>query len=1632
TSAPFKGFQTRPQASAGQFRVADVFHPASGDCSQCHGSFSNFNISSAPAGHIPYAATATCESCHVNFGTAPTVTAIHANIQSKSTNCAQCHDVTNAASYAATTTLRPIVTPAVNHIPMGGLPCETCHVGVGRGISSTPVTDSARFNNAAFSHSGMATGCSSCHGRNVDSGTFDGVFPKTISSLTPEHIPVSNNVGCEVCHTNSVPAMLIPATGATGSMTTFAGAKFSHNLLTGDCETCHGPASTGKPYFGIGLNDIVRLPSSAGPGSSSHIPTDVGTASCADCHIGSLPAGLLPGVWNGTMPTKFRLPAPASAVIHKGVSGNCASCHESGLGWMGMELYPRSPNTLTTNAQYTGFNARPISGGSGYAFNDTGHPSAGDCSQCHGGFTYFGAPTPPSNHIPFNASASCTSCHNPWGQHPSIANIHANIPSTTSNCAQCHSKDNAAMYSTASRTIVAPATNHVPMRNLACEVCHVGAGMISTPVTAVNFSGAKFSHSGITANCAECHGSSVTTFQGITNIVKMPDTSPATSGAAHIPSSQVCENCHLGSVPSVLVAANATTGRGFLTPAPTSAQIHAGVSTCSSCHEKDNLWLSMDQYGMQTAPKFTGFHTRPYANPTTQFAVNDAVHPAGGDCASCHTGFTEWQAQVKPSNHIPTNAASACNSCHTTSNYSTMPTLANIHANAPSTTGSCAQCHSAANATQYNTAAMTIKAPDANHIPMASLDCVSCHVGANSSMANTPVGNGALFTNSAFSHSGATQSCSYCHGSDVTSSKFQGGIVPKGKLGLGKDHIPTTLECDACHLSPLTGLSRLGNTPYTFANGQFSHTGISDGCASCHGSGVSASSFYGINSIVVLPPSASPGTDSHIPSPINSQCEVCHLANMPTGLVGANASSMATGTTKFFSPAPSGSAIHTNITNNCNACHESTKSWMGMSKYPRNPTSLVAGASYTGFHTRPINGGGTYSINDAAHPTTGDCSQCHGSTINFTVAGKPSNHIPTAATAACTACHTNISATDKDFSVKPSVTNIHANAPSTSSNCAQCHSATNAAAFANPTIGFAITAPAANHVPFGTTACEVCHVGANTSLQLPVTTGKHFSGSKYSHQGITTGCDNCHGESITNASFQGITSIVVVPPSSTPGASSHIPYGKLACEVCHAATVPSGLVAVTGSRSVPGSLFKTPAPTSAMVHTGISNNCQACHEKGYVWMGVDQYPISPTTVTANASYRGFQTRPYASATTFSVADSGHEASGLGVGTDCSSCHSGTSAFTGEGKPAGHMPTPAAVACTVCHVTAGDYSVQGLGTVSALHTGITAGLVKYTAATIGLRSCTNCHAAGQGGTSGTAPFAGCDTKANCSAPPPITYQPKTVAGVASHVPIGTLGCNACHAATSPTFGGVNMKSGTSASTMHSNAALAGIQCQSCHEYGMSWTNVTNLLTRIPSKHTTTARKAPNDCSGCHSFNGGFRAAVRPIMRAALIGTEGMRLRPNVQATKPVTAGRGTTFDHQGVAVGSCKSCHEGRRASGMPARHLMVLTSCDTCHRTTAWTPARFTHNGIQANICLACHNGMGASARPAGHFMDRRSCDSCHQIDAWRPVRYSHLSPAYRPSADLTTCVSCHVTNSETIPRQMRSLNRVKPIQVGG
>src|SRR5262249_39984431 len=113
-----------------------------------------------------------------------------------------------------------------------------------------------------------------------------------------------------------------------------------------------------------------------------------------------------------------------------------------------------------------------------------------------------------------------------------------------------------------------------------------------------------------------------------------------------------------------------------------------------------------------------------------------------------------------------------------------------------------------------------------------------------------------------------------------------------------------------------------------------------------------------------------------------------------------------------------------------------------------------------------------------------------------------------------------------------------------------------------------------------------------------------------------------------------------------------------------------------------------------------------------------------------------------------------------------------------------------------------------------------------------------------------------------------------------------------------------------------------------------------------------------------------------------------------------------FNHANVVAGTCATCHNGTTATGKPPNHIPTTASCDTCHRTTAWLPTSFNHQGIAAGSCATCHNGTAATGKPASrHVPTTAACDACHTTTtAWLPVpaTYAHAGIA------AGTCASCH------------------------
>lgn len=114
---------------------------------------------------------------------------------------------------------------------------------------------------------------------------------------------------------------------------------------------------------------------------------------------------------------------------------------------------------------------------------------------------------------------------------------------------------------------------------------------------------------------------------------------------------------------------------------------------------------------------------------------------------------------------------------------------------------------------------------------------------------------------------------------------------------------------------------------------------------------------------------------------------------------------------------------------------------------------------------------------------------------------------------------------------------------------------------------------------------------------------------------------------------------------------------------------------------------------------------------------------------------------------------------------------------------------------------------------------------------------------------------------------------------------------------------------------------------------------------------------------------------------------------------------------GVFVGTpraCDGCHAtGRRVVATPksTRHIVTDAPCDTCHfNTSTFFGARFNHGTARPGECTNCHNGRIEPGTPPNHPVSPvvgASCDNCHRSSAWVPARWNHTDTA-------SDCSVCH------------------------
>jgi hypothetical protein len=1375
------------------------------------------------------------------------------------------------------------------------------------------------------------------------------------------------------------------------------------------CESCHLDAMFKGTPRDCGTCHIQGSRYNATPKTATHIPS---SNNCAACHntIAFRPdvhfqhrevMGSCASCHNGVI-------AQGEAPTHPATSQNCASCH-SVLTW--------NPPTTVDHSQIplavSGF-CIICHNGTQAAGKPANHIATNlECGDCHLTTTWLGADF---DHT--GITTGCVTCHNgtkavgKQGTHMPTSNLCENchttgigtkLPSWTpaifdhtqmsvTTCATCHSGS----VKISTGFVSGQPANHVPPIPSAidCAVCH--GNTPSAETWTVLAASIATLHSGLpVSNCLMCHAGQ--TFAGVpTPYVPMSTSGvspshPAPLSPLHIPVlvGSDCSACH---------GAAYQTG-GFGPATAMNAAKHAFVSTaCNTCHDTGKSF-------------YVGSGTPLQLRPADHVASGDPKM-ASGDCSGCHE-TTDWNSTALPAGHMPNPGNLSCTQCHTAAPGDYTPaTLAAYTVLHTGISSNCGLCHGSMTtaltwANNY-TPKDAILAP--GHIPyLQGTDCSSCHAG------NYVAGG---FGNTAMSvakHAFVPASCDTCHEAGL--SFYPGAAL--NLQGRPADHVSSggqqaTGDCSGCHNTtdwssntmppghmPNPGNqactvchTAIGSTIATYAvlaSVSVLHTGITTGCAQCHGSPSGQLTFYNNNDN----PIAAVLTPAHIPYSNGVDCSACHASNYVTGGFG--------GTTMS-------AAKHAFVPTTCDTCHEA-----GLNFYPGAALALQG---------RPA----THVSNpNPASQATGDCSLCHNTTTWTTPTTLPNGHMPIPGTQTCSVCHVGtLTADPNSYATLASIPVLHTGI---TNGCAQCHGGSTALTFYNnndnPKAAASLAPPhipaftgedcsachAANyvvggfgpmnmtqatHAGVGSTCnscheaglsfymgaaspglqgrpadhtgsraapadCSACHTTANwNSTALPSghmpnpantacatchtaapTNYTTLAANSVLHTGISSGCGQCHGGTTALTWYNNFTpkDAVLAPP--------HIPYlSGTDCGSCHSSS--------TYAAGTFGPMNMTQAK-----HAFVSSTCATCHEKGLsFYMG-----------TASPALQG---RP---------AD---HTSGAMLTGDCGGCHT-TANWNSTTLPSGHMPNPANTACATCH-TAAPANYTTLAANPVLHTGITTG-------------CIACHGA-----------------PNAAAPVfYLNYTPKDALLSPVHIPTSTTPCEACHAVSFTAFSGTTMSSAKHTSMF----AVIGKTCDQCHDAStLKFYGVSNLTTRPNGHHVG------QDCSGCHNtnnWNGGAAQTAGKKTTAAVV-TAVARAPAGTTATAPAAvtaAGRfaagsiaagsiaalGTraavmpTVSHAGVTA-NCVSCHNGVLVSGKGAAHIASNNACQNCHITPAWLPARFDHQGIVA-ACSSCHNGVQAAGLPPKHIVTSQDCRACHGTISWTAVAFSHLN--------LTgTCASCH------------------------
>ncbi len=1247
--------------------------------------------------------------------------------------------------------------------------------------------------------------------------------------------------------------------------------------------------------------------------------------------------------------------------VMAGFDRDCVQCHRSSaVTWDGASF--DHPPTPILDGGHQGLDCASC-----HATQFAGTPT--DCYSCHSS-DYLDAPDP--DHEAANFSQDCSTCHKMTAWTPAtfdhnvtsfaLEGAHAKVQ-----CQDCHSNS---YTNTASD----------------CFSCHSSA---FADANEPDHTAGNFDH-----DCTTCHNMNAWEPADFDHSA----TSFALTGAH---TSLACQNCHSGGYTNTASDCFSCHGSGF---AATDNPDHEAADfshDCQQCHTT-TAWQPAEFDHNQTGFAIDGAHLElqcqschsgGYANTVNdcyschQMAFAAATDPnhvtngLGHNCIGCHT--TAGWVPVDPRGYDHTltgfpleggHVGVDCQSCHAGGYADTSPLCFSCHsgdfarADDPDHEGgnfdhNCLTCHSNAvwspatfdhNQTQF---ALT-----GAHQELA---CISCHgegyVGTSTQCFDC---HGAAFTAAAdpnhvtnnFDHD-----CSSCH----STTAWQPSSFDHTATGFALTGAHTSADCISCHSAGYTNTPTLcfdchsgdfaGTTDPDHESNNFDHD-----CTSCHSTTAwEPSSFDHSATGFIL-------TGAHT----SANCVSCHSAgytNTPTLCFDCHSGDFA-GTTD-----PDHEL--NNFDHDCTSCH-STTAWE-----PSSFDHATTGFVLTGAHTS-TNCISCHSTGYTNTPTL--CFDCHSS--DFAGTTDP-NHTQNNFDHNCATCHSTTAWEPADFDHSQTSFNLtgahtslacischaggYVNTPSLcfdchsgdfagttdpnhaqnnfDHNCSTCHStsAWEPSNFNHSTTGFALTGA---HT---TLACISCHASgyvSTPSLCFNCHQGDFTSTTDPDHEqnNFDHNCGTCHSTTAWEPSNFDHSSTGFVLAGA---------HATTACVTCHAAGYTNTPNTCISCHQADVTAADNPNHASA----GFDNNCATCHGASS-WQ-----PANWNHTTTGFVLLG--------AHTSLQCISCHSQTYVGTSQTCYGCHSGD--FTAVVDP-NHVTNNFDQLCTNCHgTTAWSPATFDHNLTQFPLTGGHAGLQCLTCHSTGYtNTSTACYSCHQGDFEGVT-------------------DPNHMTNNFDH------NCVTCHTTTAWTPSTFN----------HSTTGFAltgghtGLQCVACHSAG--YTNT------------------PADCYSCHQ--GDFAAVTDP--NHVTNGFSHLCAECHTTtAWTPASFNHSTTnFPLTGAHVGLmciachsggyvatptlCFSCHQGAYDATTSPDHTAANfpTDCQTCHTTTAWTPANWNHDTQYFPIYSGTHrekwnncNDCHVNAANYAVF----ECIFCHEHNQTDMNAKHQGRPGY--SWQSAACLNCH------------------------